>query len=253
VLGFVRAGWRAAVYYPSRLIVDILRPIVGVIVRTLLIASVAALSGRTTLMGFTVHGLMLYYATSELLAEIPTVTIPWRIQDELNSGNLSITLSRPVEPSIWYFFFSIGRALPGIISNGLLILLIAGWMGYASNLGAFLIMLVIYVAFKAIYDASIGLISAWTYHIGYIQRILGWIFWGFFGGDVVPLSVLPEWFQQITYYLPFRYLRYETIMVLFDGLEARTAVIAAAWIIPMFLIYKWLYHRAIARVEAFGG
>ncbi len=253
MLGFVRAGWRAAVYYPSRLIVDILRPVLGVIIRTALIASVAALSGRTTLMGFSVPGLMLYYATSELLAEIPTVTIPWRIQDELNSGKMSITLSRPVDPSVWYFLFSIGRALPGILSNALLVLLIADWTGYASNFGAFMIMLIIYVAFKAIYDASTGLLSAWTYHVRYIRGVLGWIFWGFFGGDVVPLSVLPGWFQQLTYYLPFRYLRYDTIMSLFGGLEARTAVIAAAWIVPLFFLYRWLYHRAIARVEAFGG
>jgi len=253
VFGFVRAGWRAAVYYPSRLIVDIIRPIIGVIVRVALVASVAALSGRTTLMGFTVPGLMLYYATSELLAEIPTTMIPWRIQDELNSGKMSVTLSRPVEPSVWYFLFSLGRALPGILSNGLLILLIAGWMGYGSNLTAFLAMMVIYVAFKALYDASIGLITAWTYHIGYIQGLMGWIFWGFLGGDVVPLSVMPAWFQQITYYLPFRYLRYDTIMVLFNGIQAETAVIAAIWLVPMFLVYRWLYHKAIARVEAFGG
>ncbi len=253
MFGFVRAGWRAAVYYPSRLIVDIIRPIIGVIVRVALVASVAALSGRTTLMGFTVPGLMLYYATSELLAEIPTTMIPWRIQDELNSGKMSVTLSRPVEPSVWYFLFSLGRALPGILSNGLLILLIAGWMGYGSNLTAFLAMMVIYVAFKALYDASIGLITAWTYHIGYIQGLMGWIFWGFLGGDVVPLSVMPAWFQQITYYLPFRYLRYDTIMVLFNGIQAETAVIAAIWLVPMFLVYRWLYHKAIARVEAFGG
>ncbi|NPA76369.1 MAG: hypothetical protein GXN93_01280 [Candidatus Diapherotrites archaeon] len=253
MLGFVRAGWRAAIYYPSRVIVDIIRPIVGVIVRVALVASVAALSGRTTLMGFGINELMLYYATSELLAEIPTTMIPWRIQDELNSGKMSITLSRPVEPSVWYFLFSLGRALPGIISNGLLIFLIAEWLGYAGNMGAFFIMMAIFVAFKALYDASIGLITAWTYHIGYIQGLMGWIFWGFLGGDVVPLSVMPTWFQQITYYLPFRYLRYDTIMVLFKGLSAETIAIAILWLIPMFLVYRWLYHKAIARAEAFGG
>ncbi len=253
MFGFVRAGWRAAVYYPSRLIVDIIRPILAVIVTVALIRSVAALSGREELLGMDILSLTVYYAAFELMGEIPTFTIPWRIQDDVSNGNISITLSRPAEPSTWYFLFGLGRALPGLLAISGMLGILAIITGHWTNLPAFLLMVLIFTVFRTLYDATTGLLSAWTYHIGYLRRILGWVTWGFLGGKIVPLHVLPDWFQTLTYYLPFRYLGYDAVNTLLHGFNARALIIGSLWTVPMFLLYRWLYYRAVKRMEAFGG
>ena len=253
MFGFVRAGWRAAVYYPSRIAIDVIRPIMAVIVTVALIRSIAALSGSEELLGMDILSLTVYYAAFELMAEIPTFIIPWRIQDDVSNGKISIILSRPAEPSTWYFLFGLGRALPGLLAISCMLGVLAIITGYWANLPAFLLMVFIFTMFRTLYDATTGLFSAWTYHIGYLRRILNWITWGFLGGKIVPLHILPDWFQKLTYYLPFRYLGYDAVNTLLYGFDARAFIIGALWIVPMFLVYRWLYYRAVRRMEAFGG
>ena len=130
---------------------------------------------------------------------------------------------------------------------------LAAVTGYWINLPGFLVFLVVYTIFKVIYDAATGLISAWTYHIGYFRRILGWILWGLFGGRVVPLDVLPQWFQTLTMFLPFRYMTYSAAKALIDGFSPIPAAMALAWVFPMYFLYRWLYYRAVERAEVFGG
>jgi ABC-2 type transport system permease protein len=253
VLGFVRAGWKAAVYYPSRVIVDVVRPIVGILVMVTLIQSVAAISGKSKLMGMNVLDLSTYYAAVALISELPTFTIPWRIQEDLNSGKISITLSRPAEPSAWYFLFGLGRALPGILAITAVVIPLAAVTGKLANVPGFLLMVGVYTAFTTLYDATTGLFSAWTYHIGYLRAIAGWTFWGLFGGEIVPLHVLPRWFQQLTYFLPFRYLAYDTINTLLYGFKWKSFAIGTLWVFPIYITYNWLYIKAAERMEAFGG
>ena len=100
MLAFVRAGWKAAIHYPSRIVIDVIRPILAVTVMIALVQSIARISGSDTLMGMSVVELATYYAALELMANIPTFSIPWRIQDDIEIGTISMTLSRPVEPSI---------------------------------------------------------------------------------------------------------------------------------------------------------
>ena len=79
----------------------------------------------------------------------------------------------------------------------------------------------------------------------------------FFSGSLIPIPYMPEWLQQVTYALPFRYtadlpLRlYNGNLSLWEGLSGLG--IALLWLLALLLFGGWAMRRVLRRAVVQGG
>lgn len=79
----------------------------------------------------------------------------------------------------------------------------------------------------------------------------------FFSGALLPLVMMPQWLQNITYALPFAQALYVPVSLL-TGItplsQAPTVwLVQLAWIVGLLLASRWLFARAVRVVTVQGG
>lgn len=79
----------------------------------------------------------------------------------------------------------------------------------------------------------------------------------FFAGMIVPVPLMPDWFQPIVYALPFRWTADFPFRVYSGHIPLEEALwgipLQLAWIAALVLLGQWLMRRALRRVVVQGG
>jgi ABC-2 type transport system permease protein len=80
---------------------------------------------------------------------------------------------------------------------------------------------------------------------------------GFFSGRYLPIPLMPEWLQNISVFMPFRYtsdLPFRIYSGHIVGMEALSGIlIEIIWILALFALGRFLMRRAEKKVIVFGG
>jgi viologen exporter family transport system permease protein len=211
--------------------------------------------------GFTPGDFAAYYIVWTLVRNMNIALTPWAWEERVREGNLSAMLLRPVHP--------IHADLASLAGWKVVVIIL--WLPLAAFLSLIFHptfntgLLDIAVFFIAIWGAYVlrslllwllGLVTFWTTRIGPVFDI-------FFtaelllSGRLVPMSLMPEWVQQIAAFLPFQWTFGFPIEALIGQLPPEQLAfglfIQLVWIAISATAVAFAWRRAVRRFSAVGG
>ena len=202
-----------------------------------------------------------YYIVWTLVRNMNIVFTPYGWEWRIREGELSGQLLRPLHPIhydlAWFAGWKVVVIvlwLPIAVALSLLfdptfdirpievvVFAIAIW-------GAYLI--------RSLNQSSVGLITFWTTRVGPIFELYLTVEL-LLSGRLVPLSLMPDWAQQLANFLPFKWTFGFPIEALLGDLTNEQLIgglgMQLFWIVAGALFLRFVWHFAIRRYSAVGG
>lgn len=209
--------------------------------------------------GWTAREMEGYYLLVLCIVMLSNTELHRDISEMVHRGSLDQWLVRPLS------FFQLSA---GIILSRLLILLVPvlailiGGYFIAPTLPLFtlhalwtsLIVLPLAILLFALLTTVVGLVSFWTVHI-HSTFALTMVVLDFFGGMMLPLSLLPGSLQTASDFLPLRFAIADPISAMLRPGTAILPLLAGQllWCSLLFGLAALLWSRGVRRYEAAGG
>ncbi|MFD1358768.1 ABC transporter permease [Fictibacillus halophilus] len=106
------------------------------------------------------------------------------------------------------------------------------------------------------FDLLIAILAFWTINLWGLEVMKEAVV-SFFSGALVPLILFPEWFQNVSLFLPFQAMVYVPVAIytgILTGTEAWLAVGSQLiWAVLLFGLLRVLWSVAMKKVTIFGG
>ncbi len=130
-----------------------------------------------------------------------------------------------------------------------------GWPN-AEVLCAFVVSLALAFLLGFLLDLCIGLIGFWFLEVSsllFIYMLLNF----FLSGHMFPLDLLPESWQTVVGYLPFKYLAYMPAAIFLGKVPEeelwQEIGLEFAWLVGLVVVARILYARGLKRYSGYGG
>lgn len=211
--------------------------------------------------GYTAGTFAAYYIVWTLVRNMNIVFTPFGWETRIREGELSGHLLRPVHPIHYDLGFFAGWK----------VIVIVFWIPIAA---------VLTLAFRPTLDPSIQqcvvfFIAIWGAYL--IRSLMLWVlgmvtFWttrvsalyeAYFmaelllSGRLVPMTLMPGWVQDLSWFLPFRWTFGFPITALVGPVDNRELVVGllaqAGWIVFGALLVKLVWKRGVRKFSAVGG
>jgi ABC-type uncharacterized transport system, permease component len=179
----------------------------------------AVYRGHATLGGFDLDGMLRYYGISTIVYYLTMDFADWNLQMHVRQGSFVSFMLRPLSHRWFALSQKVGHRTLGFLFELLpvwailalafrIVLVPASWpWAIASILLGFLMMFFI--------DYSLGLLSFWLVRTDGLRSLFALIR-DFLAGTIIPLSLMPEAVQRLSFFLPFAYTCYVPVRV-FQG------------------------------------
>lgn len=193
----------------------------------------------------------------------------WMRDKELGNmiieGNIAYELVRPHSVYSYWYAKLIGSSISSVILRFPLVIIIALLLPAPYNLSlpaggiAFLLFFISLIlgAFITIGITMLMYVSMFKTHSMAGSFILFGITTDLLGGHLIPIPLMPDWLQNITNFLPFRYatdLPFRIYLGDISGLSALSGImIEIIWILALFLIGSKLMSRVTKKIVVYGG
>jgi ABC-2 type transport system permease protein len=211
--------------------------------------------------GFTPGEFAAYYIVWTLVRSMNVVFTPYGWEWRIRNGQLSMSLMRPIHPlhgDVAYFagwkmvvillWLPLAFALTLIFKPDLNPTLLEGVVFFFAIWFAYLI--------RTMTLSLIGMVTFWTTRVSALFEL-------YFGaelilsGRLVPLSLMPEWLQQVAWFFPFRWAFGYPIESLVGNMSTNDLFIGLgmqlAWIVTGLILVNIIWKIAIRRFSAVGG
>lgn len=218
-------------------------------------------NGVTAINGFTFPELLLYYLFIPLTARIIQGNEMSLIYNEIYDGSVAKYLVYPASFFSFRYAANFAACLLGVVQTLLVVLLFSFfkpdliWSG--TFLGQFAVGLVCSLLGSLLYFlmvAALELIAFWqdqVWSLTVMQRFL----LAFFGGNMIPLPLLPPGLREACLWLPFYYVggfAAEFMVRPQYALLGRGLLVFALWIGIYVVIVKFLWRRGLRRFSGVG-
>lgn len=225
-------------------------------------SSVYKVLGSDEIRGLSLGQMISYYFIFEAISHMSVYyrRLPYTIWNEITNGEVSKFICRPISYITYQFFYGFGYTyyssiicIPMILLASFIYLI---ELGNLNSIIFFVISMLLGIVITFYIYILIGFLTFWTESIfGYRDLILH--IGGILSGSVIPLLFMPEWLQNISMLLPFRYMVYEPITLLINnftyqdmlGVLTRQTI----YIILLSLATQMIWNKGVKRYEAQGG
>ncbi|MCI5874337.1 MAG: ABC-2 family transporter protein [Clostridiales bacterium] len=212
--------------------------------------------------GYSLWGMILYYFVYAAIMHITTYyrQLPYTVWNEITRGEMSKFICRPVSYIKYHFFYGLGYTYYSMLICIPLTIITSLYyyhgLDYVVHVLLFIISVLLGAAVTFYVHILIGFLTFWTESVfGYRDFILH--LGAIFSGGIIPLTFLPVFLQKISLFLPFRYMIYEPICILFGNYSMVNicAVIVSQilCIIVLGIVTGIVWSLGIRRYEAQGG
>ncbi len=266
LLSFYRAfkhlfkmGLLDSLQFRSRFISFLLGPFISIGILYFVWHTIYLQSPNITANNLSLNELIIYYTVTIFISSISLNNISDWISNIVRSGYLLKFTIRNISPFMYFIAYSYGS----MIIKRLIILIIVILLVFTLSVKVSIINLIIAVWFL-ILGISIdfliySIISLLSVRLKRIDGIVASysLLVGMLDGSLLPLSFYPTYFQNISYFLPFQYLNYFPIMILFNKITYSNLIIgfvvSILWFVILYLLLNYLYPIAVKYFEAEGG
>jgi ABC-2 type transport system permease protein len=212
------------------------------------LAQFQATTGISDYIGYIAIGTMIWMWQNVVL---------WNVGFSLRNEQLRGTLETNWLSPTWRFSYLLGSSVPQLVSM-LLMLLVSGLeyaflFGVHFNGSLWLTLLVILASIPAIYGlgfafASVVITAKEAESFVFLVRGIVMIFCGI----TFPVTLLPQWMQSVTYWLPQTYVIHavRSAALSTDGLSAilpdlqALILFGAFWLLFGYFMFNWMERRA---------
>jgi ABC-2 type transport system permease protein len=200
-----------------------------------------------------------------LLIFIRTFAIDWStttlINNEIRSGDLAYTATRPYSYILSHYASFYGRRLPQFLfgdipSNLIPAFFLVDKINISFMTVVACVPLVIFgITIEFLAQVIIGLLTFWMDDV----TALKWIYQKLqviFGGVLIPIAMFPENMQMFTQLLPFRSVYYnpcKTLVNFNTNLFLQTLFIQILWVTLIFIIAHKIFKKGMKNVSIQGG
>jgi ABC-2 type transport system permease protein len=186
----------------------------------------------------------------------------YTIGDEINEGNLSNYLIKPMNYFMYWLAKDIGdKAMNITFAVGELIILyslLKPPLFIQTNFRSILLFIVTAFFAASLYflcNLILGMIGFWSPEV-WAPRFIFMIVINFFSGGFFPLDVLPAPLYTFFSWLPFQYLLYFPIKVYLGQVRNEQIIygflIETLWLLGLYLIVELLWHKGLKMYTAQG-
>jgi len=208
-------------------------------------------------------GLMFYYLITSILSGFASSRSARDLRTDILEGKLSTKLLKPLNVYSYFLARHWGRVVYETILNAMIVLpILIVWRDVSSEafisfsaVGKFFIMS--FLASLLVYNLYflVGISAFWTKEAFGLQMIIRNMS-RFFTGALIPLDLLPEWFQAITEKLPFGYMLYYPAKTLMEDIAMDDFYYAIkmtlAWISMFGVISYFIWKKGLQHYESVG-
>lgn len=212
-----------------------------------------------------IYDIVLYYTLCYFITAFTHTRTANNINYDYKKGNMILKKILPLNYFYYYLFFAVGNSLFQILFVSMPLFLTAmifvrnKLYAFSFDLTSILLFMVsltfsFLISFIIMY--LIGILSfKFKENFGFIQ--LNYFLTILFSGSLIPLDLTPVWFQKIAEMLPYKYIVYSTIKMLFkyELLSFKIRVVVTQLIIVLILwsLRSLFETRLNKNIEILGG
>ncbi len=231
-------------------------------VLTLYVLWIAVIPKDGNLFGYSQSLMLTYIIGTSLIGTLVMSSKTVNIGSEINEGQLSSHLLKPVHYLVYYFVKDIGdKGINVVFAIGELLLLFiflrpplffqTDLVIISLSIIATLLALLLYFFFSAL----MGLFGFWSNET-WGPRFIFFQLLMFFSGGLFPLDILPKTFFELIAFLPFPYLMYFPLKIYLGQLAFPEVIkgiaIALVWIFVMYKITLFSWQKGLRVYTAQG-
>lgn len=259
-LQVMKNTWDEASAYRASFIIYRLRFVLGIL--TMYFLWLVVLPEGETVFGYDQSTMLTYVLGVSLMTSIVFATKSQSIATDINEGNLSNFLLRPVSFLKYQFARDIadkGVNIVFAIFELTLLFVILKPPFYIQTDPVYLTLFVISTLFATLmyffFSVLLGMVGFWSNET-WGPRFIFYQLIIFFAGGLFPLDMLPSAVYQSLEYLPFQYLIYFPLNIYLGQVGVNEAVkgiaISGAWIVLMLFLTKYLWGLGLKFYTAHG-
>ncbi len=219
--------------------------------------------GTSLIKGYTLEEMITYVLMGGLFSTISFNLIHGSISRDIERGDLSLYLSKPVSYIKKEIYMELGAwVLNVFVSLFVRLAIIIFFLNkIIINLDikvllTIMLMLILTLFIETLIGVIIGMIAFWTEgEVGGFHNLAS-IFRRFFAGAYFPLSLLPASLSFIGFYLPFAYSFFIPAQIYLGKMDLNTAykgiLVQIVWIIILSILIKIIWKAGLKKYEAVG-
>lgn len=213
--------------------------------------------------GYTLPEMLTYVLIGGFCAAVTRNFIHGTISRDIDKGDLSLFLVKPVSYIKYNIYSQIGGlVLTLFVSIASQLAIIAFFLGKlvinsdAKVLVLMFCMLVLAFFIEMLIGLIVGFFAFWVgEEVGGFQQCAA-VLKKFFSGGYFPLSLLPLSFSFVGYYLPFAYSYFVPAQLYLGKIDSQAAIkgigIQLIWIIILSIVVRVMWNRGLKQYEASG-
>ncbi|MBI4050363.1 MAG: ABC-2 family transporter protein [Candidatus Doudnabacteria bacterium] len=223
----------------------------------------AIFTGKETVGEYTFANLMTYYISVFLVEMIASSYNEYNMEEIVRDGKLNKYIIRPMS----FFWYRLSSDLGWKVSKLVVTLPVFAAVLFlfrkfliipSFEAGARFLVVLIPAAFLYFLVSYLTSFAAfWMLRINAVVRIVREISLPLLAGSLIPLDLFPGFLQELTKYLPFRYLIFFPVKVLLGQVSGEEfvfgIVVTILWVGILSLAVYLLWTPALKRYESVGG
>lgn len=256
----IKNTWGEIVIYRLNFVMWRLRTILQLL--TLYFFWLAIMPQKGMFLGYTQKLMLTYILGTSLIQSLVLSSRSFAVGDEINSGNLSNLLLRPINYFLYWFAKDIADKAANIglsiVELTILFFLLQPPLFIQTNffyIAFCLIATILAVILYFFFNFLLGLIGFWSPEV-WAPRFIFFILLGFFAGGLFPLDILPKPIFTIFQMSPFPYLLYFPLKIYLGQLkivEIYTGLgVSLLWVILMYGALKFVWTKGLRTYTAYG-
>lgn len=215
---------------------------------------------NTQIEGITLAYITTYYVVSQAVSWMTFSDVAFRMSDDISEGGISTKLTRPIS----YIYYRFWTSVPRFLLNSVIfafVIIISGFI-FPLQITKDPLMILLFIfstAMGFLMSFSmffiIGLTALWLQDNWGLIRVVD-KFSDFFAGAWIPLQLLPVFFKDLSFAMPFRFMvQFPTSIMMGTATNAEitTGFIAmAAWTLVFLIIASIAWKIGEKKIIGFG-
>ena len=254
----LRVGLAEAVAYRAEFVVWLLSTNMPLV----MLALWSAVARDGPVGGYDQSGFAAYYLAALVVRLMTGAWVIWEMNFEIRQGTLAFRMLRPVHPLVAYAAENVA-AMPVRLAISAPVAVAALFLVGGSHvtrdpllLALFPVTLVGAWLITYLAMAAVGTLAFWFESATSLFDVWLGLF-GVLSGYLVPLSLYPRWVEQLSLWLPFRYMLAFPVQLVTGALSRAQALqqLAVQWgfVVALFAVATGMWRLGMRRFSAVGG